>query len=254
LSGLDGVGLEIVRDLNGKVSALVLKQPSGNVELDRVGAFVPNITVDELMSKLIAASGGEANVRRHKAMRQKVAIDFETLGVNGEGVIIAKWPNLWAIRTTRYALGKRIDTSFSYFDGTNGGGDGYKLSGPDLDDEKIDDKFYGLLDWRTMFKKVEIKNKRQVNKEEAYVVVATPEHGSPVAYYISTKSFLLLRRERRGADTSLFEDYRRVNGEMVPFKTTYITPAGQRKVYYIKDTKFDVAIDDRKFRSSQRRD
>ena len=247
LLGLDGVSLEIKRDLNGKVSGIVVKQSSGSVELDRLGAFISKITVDELMSKLIAATGGEANIRNHKSMRQKVAIDFETLGINGEGVIIAKAPNLWAVRTTRYALGKRIGASFSYFDGKNGGGDGYKLSGSDLDDERIDDEFYGLLDWRTLFKKVEIKSKRQVGNEEAYLVVAAPEHGSPVAYYISSKSFLLLKRERRGADTSLFEDYRKVAGEMSPFKITYITPGGQRNVYRVKEIKFDVDVPDAEF-------
>jgi CubicO group peptidase (beta-lactamase class C family) len=250
LAGLADVSIEIVRDKNGRANTIVIAQPSGSVELDRVGAFIPDITVDELMHKLIEATGGETNIKRHTTMKQTVAIDFETLGVKGEAVIVSKTPDLWASHITRYALGKRIDASFSYFDGTAGGGDGYKLSGTDLDDERIDDEFYGLRDWRTLFKSVEIKNKKRVGAEEAYLVVATPETGSRVAYYISAKTFLLLKRERRGADISLFEDYKKVAGEMVPFKTTYITPGGQRNVYRVKDIRFDTAVSDAEFSSA----
>ena len=59
-----------------------------------------------------------------------------------------------------------------------------------------------------------------------------PEKGTPVTDYISTKTFLVLRRdsiivnETSGIElpqTQTFSDYRNVEGVMVPFKSTSIT-------------------------------
>src|SRR5262249_16488039 len=72
-------GLDVKRGADGKVTGIVIKQPNRAFELKPVAE--PVISVDELMAKVIAAAGGEANFRKHISMVTTAALDFENQGV-----------------------------------------------------------------------------------------------------------------------------------------------------------------------------
>src|SRR5262249_6057024 len=79
---------------------LFLEQPQGNLVLPKqanaAAAPVDSantaslIGVDELLSKMIAAYGGEENIRKHKTSLTTVDIDLENQGVQAKGTISAK--------------------------------------------------------------------------------------------------------------------------------------------------------------------
>ena len=250
---------------------LFLEQPQGNIVLPKVNeasapiveaASSSLISVDELLTKMIAAYGGEANLRKHKSSLTTVDLDLESQGVQAKGTISAKAPNLTASDVTFTALGKKIGTIVTYFDG-NGGGEVISFapeenySGKRLEDIKAGADFYDVLNWKANYKTITVKRMGKVGDEEVYIVEKKSEKGTPVTDYISTKSFLVLRRdslvvsETSGLElpeTQTFSDYRNIDGVLVPFKMTSSNIANGDIVIRVTDVKFDADIPDAVFK------
>ena len=254
---------------------LFLEQPQGNVVLKKVsgdgakptvdaGATADNslISVDELLAKMIAAYGGEENLRKHKSSVMMVDVDFENQGVQAKGSVSARAPNLAAMDMTFTALGKKIGTIVSFFDGAAGGevmsfAPEETYSGKRLEDIKAGSDFYDVLNWKANYKTLTVKRMGKVGGEDVYILEKRSEKGTPVLDYISTKSFLVLRRdsvvvsETAGFElpqTQSFSDYRNVDGVMVPFKTVANSLVQGDVVTRITDVKWDIDIPDNAFK------
>lgn len=263
----DTYGVLVKRDSAGKVSGLLMKQPEGDFELKRVVETKAAITVDELIAKMIAAEGGEQNLRKHKSRLITSEVDFEHQGVKGTATTSARAPNSLATHIDMTALGKNIGTIDEYFDGTEGAevasfSPGEEKAGKSLEDARISSDFYGVLNWKKLFKTIEIKRMSKLDDEDVYVVVKTPEKGNPVTDYISTKSYLLLRRDTIETSntsqislpvTEYFSDYRLVEGLMIPFKSTTNIPSIGDITTIIKTIKFDVDIPDAVFHAPEKK-
>ena len=254
---------------------LFLEQPQGNIVLQKVTGDGANptidataktestlISVDELLSKVIAAYGGEENLRKHKSSVMMIDVDFENQGVQGKGSISAQAPNMTATDMTFTALGKKIGSIVSYFDG-NAGGDVLSFapedtySGKRLEDIKAGSDFYDALNWKANYKTLTVKRMGKVGDEDVYILEKRSEKGTPVLDYISTKSFLVLRRdsvivsETAGFElpqTQLFSDYRNVEGVMVPFKTVANSLTQGDVVMRVTDIKWNVDIPESAFK------
>jgi CubicO group peptidase (beta-lactamase class C family) len=258
----DAYWVDVKRDAEGKVSGVVINQPEGRFPFRRIVATKVTISVDDLIARMIAAYGGEENLRKRKSSVTTIAVDLESQGLQGEGVITAKAPNMTGSSMTLTALGKTIGTIVNYFDGLNGGqtlsfAPEEVYTGKRLADVKLASNFYGVLEWKKAFKTITIKRISKVGDEDAYVVEKVPETGNTVTDYISTKSFLLLRRdtivsnETSGIEipqTENYSDYRPVAGVMIAFKTLGNNIANGDVVVSVKDVKFDVDIPDSVFR------
>ena len=251
---------------------LFIEQPQGNVLLTKVKIEAPAatattttdstlISVDELLAKMIAALGGEQNLRKHKSSFTTIEIDLESQGVQGKGTVTAKAPNLTASDMTLTALGKKIGTIVSYFDGNNGGevisfAPEETYSGKRLEDIRAGSDFYDILNWKNNYK-ITVKRMGKVGDEDAYIIERRNEKGTPITDYISAKSFLVLRRdslitsETSGIElpqTQWFADYRPVDGVMVPFKQTSNNIANGDIVVRVIEVKYDVDIPDTVFK------
>ena len=253
--------IDVTRDEKGDVAGIVVNQPEGRFRFNRLKIGAP-ISVDELLSKMIDAYGGEANLRKHTSSLTKVEIDLENQGVQAEGTISARTPNLSASELRLTALGKQIGTIVSFFDGTGGGevfsfGPEEIYSGKRLEDIRNGSDFYDVLNWKKNYKTIEVKRLSKVGDEEVYVVVRQSEKGTPVTDYVSTKSFLVLKRdsvitsETSGVElpqTQTFSDYRLVDGTMVAFKMVSNNVANGDVVLRVKEMKWNVPIDDSVFK------
>lgn len=250
---------------------LFIEQPQGNVVLQKVvenaapaAAAAPNapITIDELLTKMIAAYGGEENLRKHKSSLTTVEIDLENQGVMAKGTISARAPNMSASEMTFTALGKKLGSMTSYFDGTAGGeiisfAPAETYTGKRLEDIKAGSDFYDVLNWKKNYQTITFKRMGKVGDEEVYIIEKKNDKGTPVTDYISTKSFMVLRRDSVVANetagielpqTQHFSDYRNVDGVMVPFKMVSNNIANGDIVLRIIDLKFDVDIPETAFR------
>jgi CubicO group peptidase (beta-lactamase class C family) len=253
---------------------LFLEQPQGNIVLikqpevrevpsgDPITTKASLISVAELLTKMIAAYGGEENIRKHKSSLTTVEIDMENQGVQAKGTMSAKAPNLTGSDMSFTALDKKLGWVVSYFDG-NGGGEVISFapeeiySGKRLEDIKTRADFYDVVNWKTNYKSITVMRMRKVDDEDVYVVQKRSEKGTPVTDYISTKSFLVLRRDSlvvsdtTGIElpqTERFSDYRVVDGVMVPFKMVSNNIANGDIVLRVTDVKFDVDIPDSVFK------
>jgi CubicO group peptidase (beta-lactamase class C family) len=253
--------IDVSRDGSGKVAGIVLNQPEGRFSFHRLTS-TSLISADELIGKMIAAYGGEQNWRKHSSSLTKVELDMESQGVQAEGEISARAPNMSASTMRLKALGRQIGTIVSYFDGAAGGelisfGPEETYSGKRLEDIRVGSDFYDVLDWKKNYKTIEVKRLTKVGDEDAYVLEKRAERGTPVIDYISTKTFLLLKRdsvvvsETAGVElpqTQSFSDYRMVDGVMVPFKMTSNNIANGDIVVRVMDLKWDVPIPDTVFK------
>ena len=253
---------------------MFLEQPQGNVVAVKVpspslptGAQILTdsslISVDELLPKVIEAYGGEPNLRKHKSSVTAVEFDFESQGITGHGTISARAPNLVGSEVTLTALNKKIAQIVSFFDGSAGGemmsfGSPETYSGKRLADIRTGSDFYDALNWKANYKTITVKRIAKVGDEDTYVVEKQPEKGTLVTDYISTKSFLVLKRdsvvvnETVGFElplTQTFSDYRKVDGVMVPFKTASSNIANGDVTMRVLDVKFDVDIPDAVFKT-----
>ena len=254
--------IDVTRDESGKVAGIALNQPEGRFSFRKLTSATGLISVDELIGKMIAAYGGEANMRKHSSSVTEVDIDMENQGVQAEGEIRARAPNMTASDMRLKALGKQIGTISSYFDGQNGGelvsfAPEEVYTGKRLDDIRLGADFYEVLNWKKNYKTIDVKRVAKVGDEEAYVVVRKGERGTPITDYVSTKTFLLIKRESivssetSGVElpvTQTFSDYRLVDGVMVPFTQISNNIANGNIVMKVKDVKFDVTIPDSVFK------
>jgi hypothetical protein len=211
---------------------------------------------------MIAAYGGEENLRKHKSSVMMVDVDFENQGVQAKGSVSARSPNLTVTDLTFTALGKKIGSAVSYFDGAAGGdvlsfAPPETYSGKRLEDIKAGSDFYDVLNWKTNYKTLTVKRMGKVGDEDVYILEKRNEKGTPVLDYISTKSFLVLRRDSvvvsdtsgfELAQTQRFSDYRSVEGVMVPFKTVSNSLVQGDVVMQITDVKWDIDIPDSAFK------
>jgi len=266
---------------NGAVATMFLQQPQGNQTLPRVNAdgtvskpagdpakpagtakAEPPIATEELMAKVIEATGGEANIRKITSRVSTYEADFESQGIHSTGTIYAKAPNKSATETTMTALGKKIALIWEYFDGANGEQATSftpedKLTGKRLDDAKLGADMYAILDWKTKFKKVEVKKIDKVGEEEAYVVEFEPVAGTKYTEYYSTKTFLPLKRTGSIPSSTggpsipysmTYSDYRDVDGVKIPFKMVSSSITNGSIVTMVKTVKHNVPVDDAIFK------
>ena len=114
-----------------------------------------------------------------------------------------------------------------------------------------------MLNWKANYKTLTVKRMGKVGGEDVYILEKRSEKGTPVLDYISTKSFLVLRRdsvvvsETAGFElpqTQSFSDYRSVDGVMVPFKMVSNNIANGAIVIKVTDVKFDVDLPDSLFK------
>jgi CubicO group peptidase (beta-lactamase class C family) len=233
--------------LPGRILDAVLRTFVGNPSATPDGTPPPpsasssvDIGADALMAKVIAAAGGETNLRRHRSRKTTLSLDFETQGLTGESVVEAQAPNRSVTTITLFGLGRPLGTIRSHFDGAKGGSECSFASpevfqGPALDDARLVADFHELLNWKTLYKSVVVREKSRLGNEEVYVVVKTPEKGTPVIDRISGSSFLRIQRDRES-----FSDYRNVEGVMIPFTTVTDHPLMGRIVGKVKEVRFDA--------------
>ena len=256
----ESFSIAVRRDEAGRVAGITLKQPGNESVFNRAAEFKAAMTVDELMRKAVEALGGEAAIRRHRTLRLVADAELLHQGVSGEAVIYARAPNSYAQEVQLTALGKKLGSFREYFDGTEAADEGSFIpynpkTGKELDEVRIGSDFYAPLNWKTLFRKAEIKKMAKVDGEDAYVVVFTPERGSPVTQYISAKTFLVLRQDSLATSdtismpvTETFSDYRSVDGVMFAFRRVSNSQAMGDTVLKIREVEFDVPVADEVFK------
>src|SRR5262245_62284971 len=162
-------------EAQGKPEAARAEEPKA----DAKAAALP--TVDDILDKYVKAVGGKEAIEKIKSRSMKGAFDLEAFGVTGAPVeMSAKAPNKNAtkIDVPNFGVVNII------FDGATGWNSDpmngvRELSGVELAQLKRRSDFYGTLNIKKQYAKMDVKGKEKVGSYETYVIDATPAEGSP---------------------------------------------------------------------------
>jgi CubicO group peptidase (beta-lactamase class C family) len=191
-------------------------------------------SADELLARMTAALGGERNLRRHTSIDVHARKRYENQGVQAELLIRGEAPFSQSQTETWTAAGKPIGRLRSFFDGLRGGqettfGQDATYAGDEIDKARRDSALHEILDVHDLYRETTIERETESNGQKAYVFKLTPKRGSPVILHVSARTALVLERQD-GGDTSIFSDYRNVDGEVMPFRTTIHDALGESTV------------------------
>jgi CubicO group peptidase (beta-lactamase class C family) len=191
-------------------------------------------TVDALLAKMIAAVGGESNLRRHESVEIHAVKSYENHGVTAD---LKAWAEAPAMRTEEEvwtASGRQVGRLRIYFDGIHGGQE--TTFGQDsINDTQAnrearrENDFRPLLDLKQMYLDVRLLAAGNIGAENTYVLQLTPSEGKPVRMSVSQRTALVVQRETEGQSIT-FSDYRLVDKERVPFATTIRDSLGETSI------------------------
>jgi hypothetical protein len=244
-----------------------LEQPNGTFLFRKdsasgtvaASAFVSPITVEDLLAKMISATGGEPTLHRHRTLAIRSRAYLENQGLVADIQTIAQYPNRRQQTVTLTALGtKVVGRTRDYFDGMSGRFESdftpaSEYAGNALFDTGIQSFMRPVLDARKIFPTITIVGQKTVNGEDVLVLKKKPALGSPVTEYVSLKTFQVRRREfmvganpSEGAPSSAYSetysDYRAVDGEMLPFKTVTQSASLGTQVETVIEAAFNVPV------------
>ena len=211
-------------------------------------------TVDEILAKQVQAVGGKEAIEKLTSRTSKGTIEREGMGMSGTVETFSKAPNKNAVVITLSGFG----TVNNVFDGSSGWSSDpmsglRELSGAELTTLKRDSDFYGAINLRKHFSKMELKGKEKVGSSDAWVIEATPAEGSPEKLYFDVASGLLIRHdaERESPQGKMpveiyTDDYQTVDGVRVPYSIRQVTPAFTLSIK-LTEVKHNTPIEDAKF-------
>jgi hypothetical protein len=214
------------------------------------------LTAEQILDKYVEVTGGRDAYLKHTSLVLKGNIEIVGAGINGVMESYAVAPNRFS--TTIVIAG--FGTIREIYDGEHGWESSAlngirELSGPELAILRRQATFNADLNWRDMWKSVELVGTKPVGDRMAYVVKLTPKtgEGDVVTNFYDTETFLLVRSESivtTDAATvpvvTTLSDYRVVGGIKLPFVSEQQLPSATMRIT-ATDATFDVKIDDAKF-------
>ena len=218
-------------------------------------------TVEQILERHVEAVGGRAAIEGLSSRVMRGTYSVPGRNFSAPVTSYAKAPNKIALVVS--AEGR---TMAQGFDGAVGwdkdlGGKGLnEISGPQLAEMRRQADFYHTLHLREAYPKMTLLGTAKLDGGEAYVVEAVPAEGRRARLYFDARSYLLVRRDLIAdpphqpepvAETFL-EDFRRVDGLLVPFRRRTIYPLAEPEaglvVLAFDEVEHNVPLDDSKFR------
>ena len=188
-------------------------------------AQTPSLTVDQVMEKYIAATGGRTAYNKIKSSTVKATLEIAPNGLKGTFAASAKAPNLILITQTIDGIGEIRQG----YDGKTGWSQdplsGLRtLDGPELATLAREATFNGPLRWKELFKIAQMLGVKQFEGTKVYAIKLMPAVGNPVTQYFDVKTFLLVGEDTvqespqgKLAVHASMSDYRLVDGIKEPF-------------------------------------
>ncbi|MBI3951065.1 MAG: DUF620 domain-containing protein [Acidobacteria bacterium] len=221
---------------------------------DAPEAKKPDTTVEQVLEKFVAATGGRAAYEKIATMVSKGTLEIVGQGITGTIEIYAKAPNKLLLVQSITGIGEvkqgtdgQVVWSQDPFQGIR------ELEGVELANFKRRATFNADLKWRELYEKVELVGTEKVEDRDTYVIRLTPSVGKPITRSYDAQTFLLLREASvyEGAQGTMPgeeypSDYRDVNGVKVAFQSRAKLPVGEVLVK-LTEVKTNVEIDDAKF-------
>jgi CubicO group peptidase (beta-lactamase class C family) len=202
-------------------------------------------SVDELLARIIAAHGGERNMRKHSRTEIHAHKVYENQGISADVVIRSSAPSSRSEEEKWSAAGKSIGQVRSFFDGTRGGqettfGQDATFAGDELERMRQESTCHAILETRKLYSQVAVDRTETFAGEETFVLKLVSKSGPPILLFVSARTSLILKEQTDG-ESMVFSDHRNIDGEVMPFRTSIQDSLGESTVV-VQDVKFNVEI------------
>ena len=224
------------------------------------GGGVERTQIDRVLDRYVEALGGRMAWQNVTSRVATGTFEMPDLGLTGTAEIYSEAPNRLMFALTMPGVG----TTRTGFNGVTGWAEDPQsglrsLSGTELEDMKRDATFYGAIELKSLYPKIELKGSEMIGGRSAHVVEATAADGKTAKMYFDKESGLLVRDEvmRQGLQgltetQTTYEDYTKIDGIFLPM-TLRQSNSLLNFVVKIREVKHNVAIDDSKFNMPRRR-
>jgi len=200
-----------------------------------VAVDVPS--ADALIARMIDAAGGETALRSHTSAEIHAHKSYDNQGVFADLTIQSKSPDLHNETEIWTAANREIGRLRIYFNGAQGGQE------TTFGQDAINDEAANARD-RVQYalpRLLALKNQHvtvRPGDDDSWILELTPE----LRLLVSRKTALITGREKEG-EKATFSDYRNVDGEQIPFRTTIEDNLGTSTIT-IESIRFNVTFDD----------
>jgi hypothetical protein len=220
-------------------------------------------TLDEVYDRYVAALGGKAALDK---ITSRVTKGEQVGATSGTATIesYAKAPGKLLSVTkmgepanVTFTVGIGGDRPWRRLERANGQTQVGPARAMELAEVTRSAELFAAVHLKGAYKNAAVAGKESVDGHEAFVVRATSPDGFRERFYFDVKTGLLVRRDV-GYTTYLgelpfrveYDDYRKVDGVMEPFKVRWTTPEGGWTETYT-EVKHNVAVDDARFEMPQ---
>jgi hypothetical protein len=218
-------------------------------------------SVDQIIQRYVAASGGEEALRKITTLGAAGTIFIATSADGGEYHEVAKAPRSFkqTFVFPGYAVIQRA------FDGARGWEESADygietLSGARLAEVRRRSEFHHALHLRELYSQLAPGGRGQIDQYDAVIVEGTTPEGEKDQLWFDEKSGLLLAIDSTETFANgvaqrvryQYEDYRKVNGVMLPHRIRYESP---RLIYNIeRQVVLDIPVDDSVFQPPHKKE
>jgi len=202
-------------------------------------AVVDIPSVDTILARMIDAAGGEAALRGHTSAAIHARKSYDNQGVFADLTIQSKSPDLHNEVELWTAANRDIGRLRIYFDGTRGGQEttfGQDAVNDDAANARDRCQYAQLLAIKSLCKSMSIR----AGDNDTWILDL-----GDTRLLVSRKTALVTGREKEG-ETIAFDDYRNIDGEMVPFRWTIEDNLGTSTVV-VDSIVFNVPLSDEVF-------
>lgn len=203
-------------------------------------------SVDQIIEKYVAASGGKAAVEKHSSRVSKGSVEVATFGVTGTMELYAKAPNKQFSRSEFEGYGQVLqgfDGKVAWSKTPDAGL--REISGAELERVKSSADFHAVTHLKDRYTKMSVAGQGKAGDRPAYIVDAESASGTDKLYF-DTETGLLARSESRNAEgpvTISLQDYKEVEGVKLPHTIRQETEQ-LSLVIKLAQVQHDVAVDD----------
>jgi hypothetical protein len=198
-----------------------------------------------LVARMVDAAGGARVLRSHRTLEIRARKSYLNQGVTASLLVRASAPASRTESETWHAAGREIGRLRLYFDG-HGGGQETTFGQDAVNDAESNERarrdyaMHPLLELDRLYREIQVETRSMLGDEPVFVMSLVPASGPKVVLYVSTETALVLQREV-GKEVTRFADYRLVQGERIPFRSTITDALGETTVE-IDKARFGVAL------------
>jgi CubicO group peptidase (beta-lactamase class C family) len=192
-------------------------------------------SADALLARMIDAAGGEAVLRSHTSVELHAHKSYDNQGVFADLTIDAQSPDRHNETEVWTAANREIGRLRVYFDGTHGGQE--TTFGQDAvndDAANARDHHQYAFPQLLALKIIAVR----AGDDDTWIV----DIGEGLRLLVSRKTALITGREKEG-ETIAYADYRNIDGELVPFRSTIEDNLGTSTIV-VDSVRFNVPLDD----------